>query len=490
MNLVQKTVRGALWTISTGVGSRILGLVGTLVVTRFVDPSEYGEVMVAAVLVLTANQFSTLGLGQYIVANPNSGRGIAFCATVFHVGLGVVAIAGLLAVGGMLAPAVEAPGMTRFLPGLALGALLDRVSFMPERILIRDLRFGVVSATRTAGDVVMTVVSVLLAALGWGGAAIVAGNAARAAVKLVAFLALAERREWLEPNRITRKELRALLGFGVPLAIGAVFHFASRRWDNLLVSRFFGPGPAGMYNLAYNLADVPAIQVGEQVGDVLLPSFARLDAERRPAALLRSLALLGLIVFPLAVGLGVVAPTLIEALLDPRWHPVAPMLLVLSALSVTRPVGWTVTTYLQARQLTRRILWLEAFKFALLVACMLTLGRHSPLAACLAVGIAFGLHTLASLWVVARLDEVPLRRMLACMAAPLSACLPMALAVVGIRHALAGLALPVLLELVLEVAAGALVYVLFVFAVARAPAKDLLDRLFDAVRRRPAVSQG
>jgi lipopolysaccharide exporter len=342
-----------------------------------------------------------------------------------------------------------------------------------------------VSATRSVGDVVMTVVSVLLAALGWGGAAIVAGNAVRALVKFVIFLAVVNRREWLEPCRVTRVQVRALLGFGVPLAIGAVFAFASRRWDNLLVSRFFGPGPAGMYNLAYNLADVPAIQVGEQVGDVLLPSFARLDPERRPAALLRSLTLLGLIVFPLAVGLGVIAPTLIETLLDPRWHPVAPMLLVLSALSITRPIGWTITTYLQARLLTRRILWLEAFKFGLLVVAMLTLGRLSPLWACLAVGVAFGLHTIASLWVVARLDDVRMWSMLTAMAAPLAACLPMALAVIGIRRVIAGAGIPKPVELIVEVLVGGLVYVVFAFTVARAPAKDLLERLLEAIRRRP-----
>src|SRR6185503_9524647 len=127
-------------------------------------------------------------------------------------------------------------------------------------------------------------------------------------------------RDWLEPARLTFRQTRELFAFGVPMALGALCAFASRRWDNLMVSRFFGPGPAGMYNLAYNLADVPAIQVGEQVGDVLLPSFARLDPERRPAALLRSLSLLALVVFPLAVGLGVVAPTLVAVLLDARWH--------------------------------------------------------------------------------------------------------------------------------------------------------------------------
>ena len=63
----------------------------------------------------------------------------------------------------------------------------------------------------------------------------------------------------------------------------------------------------GQYNLAYNLADVPAIQVGEQIALVLMPSMAELPPERRARALERSSALLSLIIFPLAVGLGLVA---------------------------------------------------------------------------------------------------------------------------------------------------------------------------------------
>src|SRR5882724_10975025 len=149
-------VRGALWTISSGVGSRGVGLVGTLVLTRFVAPGDYGQVMVAAVLGMTANQLSTIGWGQYLVARPDAPRSTAFHVTAFHVGLGALALGVLLLCGGRLGPLLDAPGMTRYLPGLALSVLLDRIAFVPERLLVRDLRFGRISATRSAGDLTHT----------------------------------------------------------------------------------------------------------------------------------------------------------------------------------------------------------------------------------------------------------------------------------------------------------------------------------------------
>jgi PST family polysaccharide transporter len=465
------------------MGSRALGLVGTLVVTRFVSPADYGEVSVAAVLVMTANQFSTIGFGQYLAATPDAPRSVAFHVTSFHVALGGLALGLLLASGGALGPLLDAPRMARFLPGLALSGLMDRVAFVPERILVRDLRFGRLSMGRSAGDLAHSAVSVTLAAFGWGAAAIVAGNVVRSSVRLLAFVGSVERRDWLEPCRLTIRQTRELLAFGVPMALGALCAFAARRWDNLLVSRLFGPGPTGMYNLAYNLADVPAIQVGEQIGDVLLPSFARIAPERRAAALVRSMGLLSLVVFPLAVGLGVVAPTLVRAVFDARWRPLAPMLVLLSALSVARPVGWTVASYLQARQMPRFIFWLEALKLALLVAGILSFGRRGPLWACAAVGIAFAAHAVASLWVVRWMDRVPLRRSLASLAPALGACLVMVAAVLLARRALVayGDVRPVL-GLASEVLVGVVAYTAAAYLLARTASRDLIAKLRDALR--------
>jgi PST family polysaccharide transporter len=465
------------------MGSLAIGLVGTLVITRFIAPAEYGEVAVAAVLGMTANQFSTIGWGQYLVSRPDAPRSIAFHVTVFHLVLGLLALVLLLLAGRQLGPWLDAPGMARYLPGLALGIACDRVAFVPERLLVRELRFGRLSAARTAGDLTHTAVSIGSAALGLGGWAIVLGNIARSLVRLCIYVSSVEPGAWLTRCPINWRETRELLAFGVPMSLGALCEFATRRWDNLLVSRFFGPGPTGMYNLAYNLADVPAIQVGEQIGDVLLPSFARMEPARRPEAFVRSLALLGLVVFPLAVGLGVVAPTLVATLFDERWRELGSMLVLLSALSVARPVGWTVASYLQARQVPRSIFWLEGLKLSLLVGFIVTVGRQSPLWTCAAVGFAFGGHALASLAVVRRLDGISLRRSVGGLLPALAACVLMSAAVLAVRAGLAHAPpLRPAVRLVVEVTVGAVAYAVAALVLAPRVSRELLDKLRFALR--------
>ena len=487
MSIAHKAIRGAFWTISSGVGSRALGLVGTLVLTRFVAPHDYGEVGVAAVLVLMVQQFSTLGLGQYVIAKPDADRSIAFHATFYHLLSGVLPLLLLWLLGSLVGPLVEAPNAGRYLPGLIAAGVLDRLMYVPERVLVRDMRFAALSGARSAGDIAYSVVSVGLAAAGFGAMSIVWGNLARALLRTAFMILSLNWREWIEPSRLKLQTTRELFAFGLPLAVAAVGTFASRRWDYLLVSRFFGPGVAGNYALAYNLADVPAIQVGEQVGDVLFPSFARLDPERRKEALISSLTLLSLVVFPLAVGLGAVAPTLIRVLLDERWQPVGPMLVLLSALSIARPIGWTVAAYLKSRQKPRVVMWIEWLTVAVLLLGVVTIGRFSPLWTCVAVGIAFGVQALTGLLVVRAADGITLRRLVGSVVAPLGACVALALAVVAVRYG-AGTeswGAP-LLALVAETVAGAITYLVTAFVVARDSSVELVRRVLEAFGRRAA----
>jgi lipopolysaccharide exporter len=476
--IAAKAAQGAAWTIATGLASRALGLVGTLVLTYFLARDELGEVSDAAVVVLLANQLSTLGVGQYYISRRVAGRDVAWHATVVHVTLGVVALAVVAVLSHPLSVWMKAPTLGRFLPGLVASGVIDRFAYMPERVLARDMRFRVIGLCRTAGELSYTLTSVALATMGYGAMSVVVANVVRSAGRMVALSRCVDRSAWLSPSPVSAGTVREMLRFGLPMSVGMGAGFASRRIDNAIVSGLFGVDVVGAYNLAYNVADVPAVQVGEQIGDVLLPSFSRMEPGARRAALARSTALLALVTFPLAVGLGAIAPTLVKTLLRPEWRDVAPMLGLLSALSVVRPVGWTISSYLLARDRSRLDAGLEVLKLVSLVILLLTLGRSGPLWACVAVGLAFAVHAVASMVAVQVLDGVGMAAIAARCAAPLAACVPMVLAVLSFRIGLeragvrsGGVAL------VGEIAIGAAVYASSAMVIARSASADFLSLL-------------
>ena len=65
-----------------GAGTRVVGLVGTLVLTPLsIAPADYGEVSAAAICVLSASQLTFFAFGQYVIAN-KSKADVAFQAAV------------------------------------------------------------------------------------------------------------------------------------------------------------------------------------------------------------------------------------------------------------------------------------------------------------------------------------------------------------------------------------------------------------------------
>jgi PST family polysaccharide transporter len=486
MSLAHKAARGAAWTVISSMGGRAVGVLGTLIMTRFLHPDQIGEVSDATIIVMTANWLTIWGFGQYAVVR---GRGpdaaeVTWHATVAYLVLGVLSLGLVALLGGQLAPFFDAPRAAAYIPGMALALFIRRLTAMPERVLTRQMKFRASGMAGMAGEMSYTITALSLAALGYGGWAIIIANIVQSTIMLIVLVRAAGFASWATPTRLRWSRFRDMLKFGVPLGVQGIAHNASRYWDNLAISHFFGPGATGNYNMAYNLADIPAIQVGEQIALVLMPSMAELPPERRPRALERASAMLSLLIFPLAVGLGLVAYPLIALILpDNDWQRVAPLLAILACLSVFRPITWVLSAYLEAECKTNRLMFLELGKVALLIGGIAALHRHGLEVASAAVGIAFGATALAGIALVLREGPSP-RRLAAGFLQPLAACAVMAAAVWAAHRLLtfAGVSHPAVL-LPVMIAVGGGVYVAAALAICRETSRDLIELARKARRR-------
>jgi len=486
-SLTHKAARGALGAVIASFTGRAVGVFGTLAMTRLLHPETIGEVSVAAILSMTASWLTTWGFGQYTVVNARgeAAREVTWHATVFYVGLGAVSLGLVVLFGGRLAPLLDAPGAAAYVPGMALAVFIRRLGAVAERTLTQQMNFRAPVLILVVGEVAYTATALLLAALGCGGTAIVIGNIVQSSLVVVILIRAAGVRSWATPTPLRWARIKDMLAYGLPLGVQGIAHNAARYWDNLAISHLFGPARLGTYNLAYNLADIPAIQVGEQISLVLLPSMAALPHDRRARALERTTALLSIIIFPLAIGLGLVADPLIAVILPANeWQEVAPVLVVLACLSIFRPITWVLSAYMEAERKTAHLMVIELAKVGLLLGGIVMLAPFGLRAASAAVGLAYGLTAIASVAMVARTGPSPGRLVLG-FVMPLAACAVMlaavwlvdaALARVGVQHPLA--------YIVADVVVGAITYIAAALVICRDSARDLLDLARQAILRR------
>jgi len=484
VSLGKRATRGAIWNVGASTVTRVIGLIGTLFMTRLLRPDVIGEVSSAMVIAQTANWLSHWGFNQYMIVRGVEGREQTYHVAVVNLVCGVVGLSAAAAMGTWFAPIFHAPNLPSYLPGMALAILVRRIGAIPDKVLAREMRFRELAIANGVADLVYTISAITLAAAtSLGGHAVVIGNILQSTIAS-ALVFYFTGMGWLERVPWRWARVREIFSFGIPLGLAQLFDFATRFWDNLAFGAYFGPRVVGFYNMAYNLADIPSVQVGEQISGVLLPAMAGLAHKDRKAAMIRSTGLMALSVFPLAVGLGAVAPTLIRCLLNDAWQGVAPLLVVLSVLSVARPMGWGVGAYLASMSRTRAIMFLDLFKLVLLFGGIVALSPLGPVWTAASVGIAFGGQSLLKLGFVVYTDKLPVWPLASAVLRPLAACGVMAAAVLGVSHGLVALGVDSAgVRLALEIATGVISYVVAALVVAGPIARDFLQLLRRALSR-------
>jgi PST family polysaccharide transporter len=238
---------------------------------------------------------------------------------------------------------------------------------------------------------------------------------------------------------------------------------------------------------------MPISQVADHIGDVLMPSFVRLDDRQRRIGVVRAAALMALIICPLGIGLGAVAPTLVRAFFDERWHGMAPMLTILSIMTVFRPMTWVPVAYLQAVQQTRLVMFLSFSRAVIVLPLVAAFGyAGGPEMACVGGCIGYALHSLGTIVISGRVTGLPVVSYLVGVLRPLIACVPMFVAVTMVDSMLETVAMPEIALLGVLIVVGAAVYAACALVLVRSTTLELFTLGMGVIRPRgrpePAVS--
>jgi len=486
VSLAVSAMRGAAWTIATGLVSRFLGLVGTLVLTRYLAPAVMGEVVTAMVVAFMASWATQLGINQYLlVRGDDENTASVFHATILSLTLAMIALACITVAAPQIGELLHSSNLSLYLPGMAMSVFIRRVGGIPEKLLLRRLRFRTVAAATALGEVAYTFTAILLVVTTeLQGGAIVIGNIVQASVFAAINIAACGCSSWLTPVRLRLQHMKEILTFGLPLGVEAFLYEAARYGDKLVYTRMFGTARTGEYSLAYNLADLPATYVGEQVSNVLLPMLMRVEASRRPEVLTRAIGMLALVTLPMAVGLAVISQTLIDVLLPDRWAGVAPFLTVLAAVSVFRPINGFISQYLISIERNRRLMNLEVLRVTCLFGGLLLLGMYGPVHAAFAVGVAAFAQTIGLVQAVGNQGRF-VAGLADALRAPVMSSSVMAIAVLGVRWLVGpvdGMREGLLLGA--EITTGVIVYTAAMFLFGREASVEALRLVVGSIRTR------
>ncbi len=364
----RRAIAGAAVDVLRGLGVRVVGLVGTLILARLLTPHDFGILAFGVTLVTFANFLADGGIGAGLIRRVKSPERRELQALLGFQMVLSTSLAVLIAVA--LLPFGESGAVIAV---MAMALPLTAVRAPGVIQLERDLNYRPLAVVDLVESLVFYTLAITLVVEGFG----VWGFAIASVIRplaggLTLVLTFAPAR--MIPS-LSWARVRPLLGFGLQFQAVGVVNLLRDQATNAAVALFAGVTALGVWAVAYRILQIPLLFLGS-LWRISFPGMSRLvaaggDAGKTIERVIGVVAIAtGLILAPLVA----VTPAWVPAFLGEKWDGVIPVIPPASLhLMLIGPLSVALLGYLWAVGEASAVLRATLVGLPLMAAVMLPL---------------------------------------------------------------------------------------------------------------------
>jgi O-antigen/teichoic acid export membrane protein len=357
---------GTRWIATSDALVQVVRMGVYVLLARMLPPSAFGVLAMALVVTAFLDILRDLGTRTAIVQKRVVSDRFLSSMFFFNVTVGLSLTVGVFLLAPLIGWVYREEAVTEVLRVMSLAIVVSSLGLVQQGLLQRQLRFGRLAATAVSSAAAHAIVSLGLAAAGFGVWALVGGVLASAAGATVAAWLVSP---WRPLRWFRRSDVAEVWSFSVNLSGSQVFSFLVTSADKFILGRALGAGPLGFYVLAQRLVAYPVQSITQVLQGVLFPAFARVqdDDEALRRGFTRACAGVALVVFPAMAGAAVVAGPLVRSVLGEQWLPAIPIIAILAPIGALQAINYSITLIYQAKARTDLLFRWSVFSGTLMV---------------------------------------------------------------------------------------------------------------------------
>lgn len=300
------------------------------VMARLLDPVDFGLVAIANVSLRFFSYFAQMGIAPAIIQKPKLEEGDI--AAALTVSLGISSL--FLGLAQVTAPLFEIffqmTGLCSVIRVLSLNFIIGGFSAVSVGLMQRNTAFRALSMV----EVISYISGYGIVGLGaafheFGVWALVAAFMTQ--TTLTALLSYAVIRHPLS-FRHSAEQRRHFFSYGGRYSVIGFIEFLTSNLDALVLGKILGAAPAGYYNRALLLANLPVQQPANILTKALFPIMSSIgdQHDKQIISLQLSTLLVGSYAFAVGAGICIAAPDIVTVLLGRKWLDTIPILEMLA----------------------------------------------------------------------------------------------------------------------------------------------------------------
>lgn len=394
--LKKKIISGLFWKFGERILAQGVSFVVSLVLARMLLPEEYGMVALVLVFINLANVFVTNGLGESLIQKPNVKQ--KDFSTIFYCSLFISIILYVLLFLGapFVADFYDNRQLIIVLRILGIQIPISSFNTIQQAYVSKNMMFKKFFYSTLGGTIISGIIGIVLAYKGFGIWSLVIQHMSNVIMDTcILFVTV----KWKPTLEFDIKSAKLLFGYGWKLVAAQFVNQIYVELKNLSIGKVYTTADLACYNKGEQFPAVMVTNINSSISSVLFPAMSIANQEKGKLKELtrQSIMMSSYIIFPMMIGLIVIAEPLIKFLLTEKWVSSVPFLQISCLFWMFQPAQTANVQAIKASGRSDICLKLEIIKKTLGIIFLVIAIQISPLAVAIMNVFFAGISTILNI---------------------------------------------------------------------------------------------
>jgi len=326
-SLKEKTFSGLGWSSADKVFQQIAVLICGIALARMLSKEDYGLVGLVAIFSGFSNVLIDSGFTAALIRKKNITQ--SDYLTVFYSNIAVATFLYLILFfcAPLISDYYNEPNLTPLSRVIFLSFLFSAFGVVQNAKLLKEINYKLITKGNIVAVVISYITALALAWLGYGFWALVAQIVIHPLVKTCYFWIFTQ---WKPSGSFSKKSLKELFSFSSSIAVGGILGTINTNIPQNVLGKVYNSDTTGLYYQANRLFNTISDFLFGSILSVPYSTLSTIDDDDRLKRVFRKFVRVkSFIIFPMFMGMMLVADAFVNVLLGSKWNDAVPVLQLL-----------------------------------------------------------------------------------------------------------------------------------------------------------------
>lgn len=364
-------VKGVIWSAIEKFSVQGIQFITSLVIARLILPKEFGLIAMIQIFLSIAQVFTDSGFSNALIQKQERTEKDFSTVFIFNFIVSIITYIILFYVSPLIANFYEEPSLTLIIRWTGLTIIFSSLFIIQQTRLTIALNFKKQARVSIIAALISGFAGIWLAYNNYGVWALVVQTLTYNIILAILFWIITK---WYPKLVFSWVSFKQLFSFGSKLLVSTLLHSIYLNLYSLVIGKYYSATNVGYYNRMALIGQFPSNTIMTIVTKVIYPIQCEIqdNIEKLNQFFTQYLRMSMYIIFPLMIGLGVLAKPLVILILTDKWLPAVDYLQILCLAYMWSPVMIINNNILNVRGRSDLFLKAEIIKKAIALMILFT----------------------------------------------------------------------------------------------------------------------